>query len=264
MKEQKQQSRDFEQQSIPAEHRRGFWSMFVIMMGFTFFSASMFTGAAMGTGLTLQKFIIALLVGNLFLGVYTGLLAYAASRTQLSIHLLSHYAFGSKGSYIPSAVLAITQIGWFGVGVAMFALPTVAAVKPLLADGSWFAEGDRLLWTIVIISGAVMTSTAYWGIKALRIISKRRQEEVSMESETTGVRLLAADNYVDYADQVAVKLQQAILSLPPKQQLAFNMRYYDELGFDEIARVADSTPTSIKASYHIAKEKIIKYMNSND
>lgn len=85
-----------------------------------------------------------------------------------------------------------------------------------------------------------------------------------MESETTGVRLLAADNYVDYADQVAVKLQQAILSLPPKQQLAFNMRYYDELGFDEIARVADSTPTSIKASYHIAKEKIIKYMNSND
>lgn len=171
MKEQKQQSRDFEQQSIPAEHRRGFWSMFVIMMGFTFFSASMFTGAAMGTGLTLQKFIIALLVGNLFLGVYTGLLAYAASRTQLSIHLLSHYAFGSKGSYIPSAVLAITQIGWFGVGVAMFALPTVAAVKPLLADGSWFAEGDRLLWTIVIISGAVMTSTAYWGIKALRIIS---------------------------------------------------------------------------------------------
>mgnify|MGYP003468450246 FL=1 len=100
--------------------------------------------------------------------------------------------------------------------------------------------------------------------EALRIISKRRQEEVSMESETTGVRLLAADNYVDYADQVAVQLQQAILSLPPKQQLAFNMRYYDELGFDEIARVADSTPTSIKASYHIAKEKIIKYMNSND
>ena len=42
------------------------------------------------------------------------------------------------------------------------------------------------------------------------------------------------------------------------------MRYYDELGFDEIAKVADSTPTSIKASYHVAKEKIIKYMNSND
>ena len=100
--------------------------------------------------------------------------------------------------------------------------------------------------------------------EALRLISKRRQEEVSIESEATGVNLIMADNYIVYEDKVAVKLQKAILSLPPKQQLAFNLRYYDELSFDEIARVADSTPASIKASYHVAKEKIIKYMNSND
>ena len=100
--------------------------------------------------------------------------------------------------------------------------------------------------------------------EALRIISKRRQEVVSIESETIGVNLIQDDDYIDFDDKVAVKLQKAILSLPPKQQLAFNLRYYDELGFDEIAKVADSTPTSIKASYHVAKEKIIKYMNSND
>lgn len=100
--------------------------------------------------------------------------------------------------------------------------------------------------------------------EALRIISKRRQEVVSLESAATGVQFIAGDNDVDYADQVAVKLQKAILTLPPKQQLAFNLRYYDELSFDEIARIADSTPSSIKASYHVAKEKIVKYMNSND
>ena len=100
--------------------------------------------------------------------------------------------------------------------------------------------------------------------EALRIISKRRQEVVSLESAATGVQFIAGDNYIDYDDQVAVKLQKAILTLPPKQQLAFNLRYYDELAFDEIARIADSTPTSIKASYHVAKEKIVKYMNSND
>ena len=100
--------------------------------------------------------------------------------------------------------------------------------------------------------------------EALRIISKRRQEVISLESAATGVQFIAGDNYIDYDDKVAVKLQKAILLLPPKQQLAFNLRYYDELSFDEIARIADSTPTSIKASYHVAKEKIIKYMNSND
>ena len=100
--------------------------------------------------------------------------------------------------------------------------------------------------------------------EALRLISKRKQEEVSLESESTGVNLVPADNYIDFDDKVAVKLQKAILLLPPKQQLVFNLRYYDELGFDEIAKIADSTPTSIKASYHVAKEKIIKYMNSTD
>ena len=100
--------------------------------------------------------------------------------------------------------------------------------------------------------------------EALRIISKRRQEVVSLESAATGVQFIAGDNYIDYDDKVAVKLQKAILTLLPKQQLAFNLRYYDELAFDEIARIADSTPSSIKASYHVAKEKIVKYMNSND
>jgi len=100
--------------------------------------------------------------------------------------------------------------------------------------------------------------------EALRLIGKRKQEVVSIDSQQTGVNLVMADNYIDYDDKVAVKLQKAILSLPPKQQLAFNLRYYDDLGFDEIAKIADSTPTSIKASYHVAKEKIIKFMNSSD
>ncbi len=170
MKREQQQNKDYEQTTIPASARRGFWSMFVIMMGFTFFSASMFTGGAMGVGLNL-KIIIALLIGNLFLGAYTGLLAFAASRTQLSIHLLSHYSFGTKGSYIPSFVLAITQIGWFGVGIAMFALPATAAFAPMVSSGSWLAQGSNLLWLMVILSGIIMTSSAYFGIKALHIVS---------------------------------------------------------------------------------------------
>ena len=52
--------------------------------------------------------------------------------------------------------------------------------------------------------------------------------------------------------------------LPPKQQLAFNLRYYDNMSFAEIADVTDSTPASAKTNYHIAKEKIIRYMNNHD
>lgn len=73
-----------------------------------------------------------------------------------------------------------------------------------------------------------------------------------------------ADCYVDYSDLESVKLQNAILSLPPKQQLAFNLRYYDEMEYADIAAVIDSTPTTARVNYHLAKEKIIRYMNSND
>lgn len=99
--------------------------------------------------------------------------------------------------------------------------------------------------------------------EALRLIGKRHNDIISIDDDNvSGVRMIADEEYVNYADVEAVKLQNAILSLPPKQQLAFNMRYYDELEYDEIARMIGSTPSSVKASYHIAKEKIIKYMNT--
>ena len=63
--------------------------------------------------------------------------------------------------------------------------------------------------------------------EALRLISKRKQKEVSLESDSTGVSLIPADNYIDFDDKVAAKLQKAILSLPPKKQKESHMRYYD-------------------------------------
>lgn len=99
--------------------------------------------------------------------------------------------------------------------------------------------------------------------EALRLIGKRRDDTISIDDdEFSEARMIADEEYVDYADVEAVKLQNAILTLPTKQQLAFNMRYYDELEYDDIARIIGSTPSSAKACYHIAKEKIIKYMNT--
>ena len=63
---------DFELQAVPDSARKGFLPMFMIMMGFTFFSASMSAGGQLGVGLNMTKFICALLIGNAILGVYTG------------------------------------------------------------------------------------------------------------------------------------------------------------------------------------------------
>ena len=96
--------------------------------------------------------------------------------------------------------------------------------------------------------------------EALRLIERRRENSMPIEK----VFDIQADSYINYGDIEAVRLQKAILTLPPKQQLAFNLRYYDEMDYEEIAQIADTTAASVKASYHVAKEKIIKFMTSND
>lgn len=97
--------------------------------------------------------------------------------------------------------------------------------------------------------------------EAMRIVQTRKTADTDIDSQAN---LLAADSYIDYSDAEAVKLQNAILRLPPKQQVVFNLRYYDEMSYDEIAKVADSTAAAAKTNYHLAKEKIIEYMTSKE
>lgn len=158
----KKQDADFAESAVPKENRRSLLTMFMIMLGFTFFSASMWVGQELADGLDFGGFIGALIVGGIILGLYTGLLGYVGAKTGLSMDLLAVRAFGIKGSYISSAMISFTQIGWFGVGIAMFAIP----VANELLGGSATAQ-----WILVIAAGICMTASAYFGIKSLTIVS---------------------------------------------------------------------------------------------
>ncbi len=100
--------------------------------------------------------------------------------------------------------------------------------------------------------------------EALRHLRRSFPVSCSLDDAGPDVLALKADEYTDYSNLEAVKLQRAINTLPTKQRVAFNLRYYDELGYDEIAAITGSTASSAKVSYHIAKNRIINYMNSHD
>ena len=140
---------DYAQCAVPAEGRKGFLTMFMIMLGFTFFSASMWVGQQLAEGLDFYGFIKSLILGGMILGLYTGLLGYVGAKTGLSMDLLAKRAFGEKGSYLSSAMISFTQIGWFGVGVAMFAIRPVCQIKwndqcdRRSRNGGWFI---RIRW----------------------------------------------------------------------------------------------------------------------
>ncbi len=153
---------DYAEAAVPQSERKGIVTMFMIMLGFTFFSASMWVGQKMADGLDLGGFIGSVLLGGAILGIYTGLLGYVGAKTGMSLDLLARKSFGLKGSWLPSAMISFTQIGWFGVGLAMFAIPIAKAM---------FKDSNLAIWIMVIIAGILMTGSAYFGIKSLTIVS---------------------------------------------------------------------------------------------
>ena len=62
-------------------------------------------------------------------------------------------------------------------------------------------------------------------------------------------------------DEIQLKLQKALLKLPDKQRLVFNMKYFDDMSYEQISEITDTTVGALKASYHHAVKKIENYLS---
>jgi len=73
---------------------------------------------------------------------------------------------------------------------------------------------------------------------------------------------LEAETPMDH-EATEVLFQKALLTLPTQQRIAFNLRYYDELSYEEIARITGKNINTLKTNYHFATEKIKKYIKQH-
>jgi RNA polymerase sigma-70 factor (ECF subfamily) len=64
-------------------------------------------------------------------------------------------------------------------------------------------------------------------------------------------------------DEIQIKLQKAILTLPEKQRLVFNMKYFEELKYEEISDILGTSVGGLKASYHLAVKKVEEYLKND-
>lgn len=98
--------------------------------------------------------------------------------------------------------------------------------------------------------------------ESISVLNKQKQE-FNLELDNTDSHLivgLEADPYFD-GDELQVLLQQAILALPDKQRIVFNMRYFDEMKYDAISEILGTSVGALKASYHLATKKIEAFLN---
>ena len=92
--------------------------------------------------------------------------------------------------------------------------------------------------------------------------NQKKRSAISLSDVETGLsNKIKADQNFD-ANRLEWKLQLAIQQLPEKQRLVFNLRYYDEMPYEEMSRMLDTSEGALKASYHHAAKKIEEYIKN--
>ncbi len=102
--------------------------------------------------------------------------------------------------------------------------------------------------------------------ESITFLNRKKQKNNISLDETAGYELaetLESSPYFD-GDKAQMKLQKALLTLPEKQRLVFNMKYFDDLKYEEISEILGTTVGGLKASFHIAVKKIEDYLLNTD
>lgn len=97
--------------------------------------------------------------------------------------------------------------------------------------------------------------------ESITFLNKKAKEQ-HIDSESLHSQLvnnLQSDEYFE-GDEIQLKLQKAIALLPQKQQLVFNMRYFDEIKYEDMAEILETSVGALKASYHHAAKKIEEFL----
>ena len=147
---------------LPDKDRQGMFSMMVVLLGFTFFTSTMFAGGQIGPHYKFfPDLMYVIILGNLLLGIYVAALAYIAQRTGYNSVVLSRYSFGDKGSKLVDLLFAFTQIGWYAWGTATIA---IVFVKMLGLNSGWTIP-------LMVVFGYGFSLTSYIGYKGIAMLS---------------------------------------------------------------------------------------------
>jgi cytosine permease len=147
---------------VPKSKRRGLLPMAFILLGFTFFTATMWAGGTLGTAFSFFELLLVILVGNLLLGTYASCLAFIAYKSGLNSVLMGRFCFGEIGSKLSDFILGFTQIGWYAWGTATLA---IVLVKVTGTPDAWQTP-------LMVLFGMAFCITAMIGFRGMDMLSR--------------------------------------------------------------------------------------------
>ncbi len=100
--------------------------------------------------------------------------------------------------------------------------------------------------------------------ETLTFLNRNRGTLISLDTPEGAIAEQLESDIFFNGDRADAMLQEAIARLPQKQRLVFNMKYYEEMKYEEISAILDTSVGALKASYHIAVKKIEEYLSKAD
>ena len=93
---------------------------------------------------------------------------------------------------------------------------------------------------------------------------EKKRRGLSLDDEDASlISTIEADEHID-GDALSMKLRKAVASLPEKQRLVFNMKYFDEMKYEDMSAILGTSVGALKASYHLAVKKIEQFFEESD
>lgn len=100
--------------------------------------------------------------------------------------------------------------------------------------------------------------------ESLSFLKRMPTDNCSLDDDEVGVgKTLESDPYFD-GSETELLLQQAIATLPSKQRVVFNLKYFEEMKYEEMSQMLDTSVGALKASYHLAVKKIEEFFDKHD
>jgi RNA polymerase sigma-70 factor (ECF subfamily) len=101
--------------------------------------------------------------------------------------------------------------------------------------------------------------------ESLTFINSNKRRSMIPMNDTSEFLMnnLESDVYFD-GDEIQLRLQEAILKLPEKQRIVFNLKYFEEMKYEDMSQVLDTSVGALKASFHHAAKKVEEYLKNID
>ena len=161
-KKEQKVDQDYPLTHVPASARRGLISISCVLIGLTFFTPTMASGASLGACFNFDQLIIIITGGSIILGLYVAAMCAMGAKTGLTAVLQSKYTFGVIGAKWSDIILGGTQVFWYAItGEYMGSLFSSA----LGMEG----EGWKIFW--ILVWGLIMGVTALFGVRAMSYVS---------------------------------------------------------------------------------------------